>query len=639
MASDRKEGLTPDQKMRRSMYLAVTQLHLAADLKRKRMERYGKADEDDKTWNPDDSVFFPKDNPEADHSFQNEVLGIGNSIQPSQLFRPKPRRWTPGSLKSIYDNDAWRKADTTDLCLPASIFQPGKTCDIMSVARKTMETFYVHHEDRAIAKSVFERDEEEAFDGVCTTGFAIDGIPFTQPQLQPILLQKPVDILSRLPCHTQLDVNDQAPPNCPSIRITFTVYNEQIHGYGYTKAQAMHDGAMKLQFMFQHVLDVHEFDVAFWHPLPPFELKQQRTKVESHLINLVRSKIDDGNIHIEETAPRLFQASCYIEGLKIEAQAYSKRLARKRLYLFLMLLMPNQLKDIDVSEWLGDGAGFAPDATWGLTDSQRGKKRGPGLYSDEPVKKKANIKATEVTTEHDFEIKNKIEKHVTSYTTMLDGTGFPINIYQKKSLHFFLTHRCQNRYRFNKIDKTITDKVAIILELPDGTEYSGCSKTLELSRHMALLKAVKESSILNQKEPMATHGVCSYGLMQDLCTNIKVHCMASQDNSVWTCELEGARKKKGKEELEPINIIKTDFTKKGAQRLAALEFLKTFNDCTRKAWTFAVNIAREKLQKSDGIDKSKVVNSVFQRIGQKKPSKVCCSPSISDVHNFRMNLE
>ena len=36
----------------------------------------------------------------------------------------------------------------------------------------------------------------------------------------------------------------------------------------------------------------------------------------------------------------------------------------------------------------------------------------------------------------------------------------------------------------------------------------------------------------------------------------------------------------------------------------------------------AQEIAKEKLQKSDGIDKGKLVHQVFQRIGQKKPSKV-----------------
>ena len=82
-----------------------------------------------------------------------------------------------------------------------------------------------------------------------------------------------------------------------------------------------------------------------------------------------------------------------------------------------------------------------------------------------------------------------------------------------------------------------------------------------------------------------------------------------------------AIKRKKHDEIETINITKTDFTKKGAQRLAALALLKAFNDSTRKAWTFAVAIAKAKLQKSDGIDKTKVVNSVFQRIGQKKPFK------------------
>ena len=53
----------------------------------------------------------------------------------------------------------------------------------MAVVQKTMEQYYVHHEDRSIAKGIIEnRPEEDAFDGICTTGFAIDGIPFNQPQ-------------------------------------------------------------------------------------------------------------------------------------------------------------------------------------------------------------------------------------------------------------------------------------------------------------------------------------------------------------------------------------------------------------------------------------------------------------------------
>ena len=64
---------------------------------------------------------------------------------------------------------------------------------------------------------------------------------------------------------------------------------------------------MKLQFMFQHALDVHEFDAAYWHPLPPKQMSAKRQQVEMDMINIVRSKIDDGKIDIDETAPRLFR--------------------------------------------------------------------------------------------------------------------------------------------------------------------------------------------------------------------------------------------------------------------------------------------------------------------------------------------
>ena len=106
--------------------------------------------------------------------------------------------------------------------------------------------------------------------------------------------------------------------------------------------------------------------------------------------------------------------------------------------------MPNQLEHVDPSSWLGDGAGFAPDASYGLTESQRGAKRS-NLYDNvdtAPEMKKMKKVAT-VLQESDDQLKNRIEKHVTAFTTLLDGTGFPINIYNKKSLLFFLSHRCQ----------------------------------------------------------------------------------------------------------------------------------------------------------------------------------------------------
>ena len=52
------------------------------------------------------------------------------------------------------------------------------------------------------------------------------------------------------------------------------------------------------------------------------------------------------------------------------------------------------------------------------------------------------------------------------------------------------------------------------LELPDGTEYEGYGKYLEVAKHQALMEALKQSSVLKNVEPMSTYGVCSYGLMQ-----------------------------------------------------------------------------------------------------------------------------
>ena len=118
-------------------------------------------------------------------------------------------------------------------------------------------------------------------------------------------------------------------------------------------------------------MDVHDFDVAYWHPLPSRAQPRSRGRAEMELVNSVRQKIKEGVIEEVELTSRLFQASCEIEGFQIQAQAWSKKLARKRLYLYLMLLMPKQLKEVDTTVWLGDGAGFAPDATYGQTDSQR----------------------------------------------------------------------------------------------------------------------------------------------------------------------------------------------------------------------------------------------------------------------------
>ena len=64
-----------------------------------------------------------------------------------------------------------------------------------------------------------------------------------------------------------------------------------------------------------------------------------------------------------------------------------------------------------------------------------------------------------VTLENEIDIKNKIAKHVTSYTKMIDGTGFPVNPHNKKSMDFFLAHRCHSRHKFRKIDKKLNDKI------------------------------------------------------------------------------------------------------------------------------------------------------------------------------------
>ena len=229
------------------------------------------------------------------------------------------------------------------LCVPYETLKPGSGA-MMEAVRRTMQNFYCHPEDRAIVSQVTEMAEEEAWDGVCTTGFSIDGIPMHQPHLVPKIPSDPTIILSRMPVHTKMDTNNNAKEGTPRIRFTFTVHGEEVHGFGATKDMARRDGALKLCYMFQHALDVHDYDVAFWHPLPSMAQKGARTRAEGELLNAVRTKMNQVNPDEEEIAPRLFQASCTIEGLRIEAQAWSKKLAKKRLYLYLMLLMPNQLK-------------------------------------------------------------------------------------------------------------------------------------------------------------------------------------------------------------------------------------------------------------------------------------------------------
>ena len=57
----RMETQTPEQRMKKSMYLAISQIHLATEMKMKRQQKYGKADPNDKTFDYDKSEFFPKE--------------------------------------------------------------------------------------------------------------------------------------------------------------------------------------------------------------------------------------------------------------------------------------------------------------------------------------------------------------------------------------------------------------------------------------------------------------------------------------------------------------------------------------------------------------------------------------------------
>ena len=84
-----------------------------------------------------------------------------------------------------------------------------------------------------------------------TTFFSIDGVPMRQPQLTPIIPEDFGLILTRLPVHSKLDVNNNVPAWCPKFRMTYTVFGETIHGFGNNKDEAKRDGCLKLAYMFQ----------------------------------------------------------------------------------------------------------------------------------------------------------------------------------------------------------------------------------------------------------------------------------------------------------------------------------------------------------------------------------------------------
>ena len=83
--------------------------------------------------------------------------------------------------------------------------------------------------------------------------------------------------------------------------------------------------------------------------------------------------------------------------------------------------------------------------------------------------------------------------------------------------------------------------VVVTLELPDGTEYEGYGKWLDLAKHSALLNALKHSEVMKTLEPMSTYGVCAYGLMQDIAQGVIVSVSPNSDSSIWTCTITAVR--------------------------------------------------------------------------------------------------
>ena len=189
--------------------------------------------------------------------------------------------------------------------------------------------------------------------------------------------------------------------------------------------------------------------------------------------------------------------------------------------------MPKELRKVDTTAWLGDGAGMAPDVTYGQTDVQRGLKRSSDIEL-EKLAKIARKQPLRIFDGNDDQLKVIAEKHVA--TAFNDTASFPINPRAKKSMSFFLQHRCQGRYKFDRIDKTVNDKLVVNLLLPDGTDHIGQGKNLETAKHSALLSALDNNSILAQTEPMSFFGICAYGLVQSLCKGVHLAVQPNHDS-------------------------------------------------------------------------------------------------------------
>ncbi|CBY41824.1 unnamed protein product, partial [Oikopleura dioica] len=590
-------------------------IHIEKYRKIARNRQYSKADETTPSFASDEVPIFPQQDSFHETQFLNERLGVGNRLQASSLFLPKGRKsWKCGDsiLPTPHLESNWKETDQTTLAIPMDQLKPGG--NLMALVQETMMCYY-NYEDRSIVDQVLVRQEEDAFDGVCTTGFCIDGIPMNQPLLQPILPEDPTDIFCRLPVVTSIEFNPNAKTGIPKYRATFQVYGEKISGFGETRAQARRDGALKLCYTFQHVLDVHDYDHVYWFPLPSKDRPKARGRAENELINAVRCKAEESTPIESEISPRLFQSEVTVQGYKIQAQAWSKKLARKRLHLYLMLLMPKELRKIDTTVWLGDGAGMAPDASYGQTDVQRGLKRSSDIELEHLVKR-AKKQPLIIFDGSDDELKVLAEKHVA--TSFSDNYSFPINPRAKKSMSFFLQHRCQGRYKFDRIDKTVNDKLVVNLLLPDGTDHIGHGKNLDSAKHSALIAALDNNTILAQTEPMSFYGICAYGLLQATCKGIHLAVQPNHDSSVWTCTIHAGRPETNGD-ITIETFAASDFTKKGAQRLAACQFLSNYNNQARHIWKLARKTAVEK-HRNASINYHNRLTLLFQPLGIKKPS-------------------
>ena len=75
MVMQMEQDLTPDMKMQNSFAQAASQLRVAAEVKKQRMQKYGLSDDKTTSFDLDTSTIFPKESEESKTIYQNQKLG------------------------------------------------------------------------------------------------------------------------------------------------------------------------------------------------------------------------------------------------------------------------------------------------------------------------------------------------------------------------------------------------------------------------------------------------------------------------------------------------------------------------------------------------------------------------------------